>query len=121
MAIQRQKPVNSRDAATRTAVSSVYEKDGQVAILMEMPGVSKDTMDIHIEENKLVIHGEIDASLDGTFLLHERKAGPFHMVYTIDETIDREKVEASIKDGILSVVLDRKETEKPRRIQVKVG
>ena len=121
MAIQRQKPSNGRDAVARPAVSSVYEKDGQVILLMEMPGVSKENLDIHIEENQLIVHGEVENSLSGTYRLRERKNGPFHMAYTIDETIDREKVEASIKDGILSVVLDRKETEKPRRIQVKVG
>ena len=105
----------------RLAVNSVYEKDGQVIIIMEMPGVNTDNLELRIEENQLIVHGEFPDSNDGTYHLRERSRGPFHMVYTIDETIDRDKVQAEIRNGILRVVLERKEAEKPRRIEVKVG
>jgi HSP20 family protein len=111
------KPTNTR----RTAASSVYEKDDNVVIPLEMPGVKKDDLDLRIEENRLLIHGDTPGGADGTYLIRERQHGAFHMEYTIDETIDRDKVSAELKNGVLQVVLERKQSEKPKLIKVKVN
>mgnify|MGYP003573700027 FL=1 len=110
-----------RASQSRSAVSSVFEQDGQVTILLEMPGISTENLDVRIEESKLIIHGKAPASDEGTYHLRERNRSDFHMVFTVDETVDRDKVEAVLKNGMLRVLLERKESEKPRKIKIKTG
>ena len=120
MALVRNRVSDPR-VAHRAAVNSVYELDGKVNILMEMPGVETGNLDVRIEENQLIVDGEPAQPPEGTLYLNERQKGAFHMVFTIDETIDRDRIEANLKNGVLRVVLERKEAERPRRIEVKAG
>lgn len=121
MAIVNRNESSAVERNQRNAVSSVFEKDGHVTILLEMPGVKTDNLDLRIEESKLIIHGEPIRFEEGTFLMRERRTGAYHMTFTVDETIDRNKVEARFTNGILRVELERKEAEKPRSIKVKAG
>ena len=58
---------------------------------------------------------------DVNYLVHERYNADFRSTYTLDERVDRDKVEAKMENGILEVTLHLKEEVKPRRIEVKVG
>ena len=85
-----------------------------------MPGVSKDRLDIDVDGNELQITGTRESSgSEGTYLVRERPLGTFRQIYTIDDTIDRNRIEASLERGMLTLSLHRKEAEKPRRITIK--
>jgi HSP20 family protein len=101
-------------------ISTICECDGKIVIEAEMPGVSKDGLDIRIENDELRIVGErANEKPKGQFLLHERPEGSYYRSYTLDETIDRENVSAELNDGILTVTLGLSEALKPRKIEVK--
>jgi len=96
---------------------SVREDNGKVRICLEMPGVGKDDIEIKIEKNELIVKGRLDESMpQGSYLVRERARGDYEKVFTLDETIDREKVGAESKDGVLTLTLLLKEAAKPRRI-----
>jgi HSP20 family protein len=89
---------------------------------LEMPGVNQENLELHFEKNILQITGRrAAASREGTYLVRERRFGTFYQAYTLDNTIDPEKIEGSLVDGVLTVTLQRREAEKPRKITVKGG
>jgi len=96
------------------------EEEGVVTLKLEMPGVGKDQLDIDVDGNELQITGKREASgSEGTYLMRERPSGTFRQVYTLDDTIDRNKIAASLEGGVLTLNLHRRESEKPRKINIK--
>ncbi len=100
----------------------VHETDGKVIVELEMPGVTKDGLEIKIENNELHILGRREpATKEGEYLIKERREGDFYRVFTLDNTIDQDKVDASLSNGLLTITLGLKESEKPKLITVKTG
>jgi HSP20 family protein len=96
------------------------EEEGVVTLKLEMPGVGKDQLDIDVDGNELQITGKREArGSQGTYLMRERPSGTFRQVYTLDDTIDRNKIDASLEGGVLTLNLHRREAEKPRKITIK--
>ena len=123
---QENREVDTRSNAPRrclTPLSEIREEDGKVLIRLEMPGVSKDDLDIRLDNDELHIRAVRSDKVDeeGEYLLRERPCADYEKVFTIDDTIDREKVDASMNDGILHLTLHLKESVKPRKIEVKEG
>lgn len=98
------------------------EEAGAITLKLEMPGVNKSQLDIDVDGNELHVTGKRAGSgSEGTYLIRERLLGTYHQAYTLDETIDRNKIEASLERGVLTLHLYRKESEKPRKISIKSG
>ena len=91
-----------------------------MVLCLDMPGVDKDGVDIHGENNALRITGRRkEDEVKGTFLMRERRPGTLYQVCTVDATIDQSKMEASMDAGVPTVTLYRRKTERPRRIEIK--
>ena len=84
-------------------------------------GVNPQTLDITIQQNLLTVAGERRlSSEDGAdYYRKERFDGGFHRVVTLPEDVDPEKVDASYRDGVLHIAIQRRESSKPRQIAVK--
>ena len=111
------------DTTRRKAIPAccdIYEEDGKILLTLEMPGVTKEGLEIHTEGDELTISGRRDAAKqEGKYLTREIRDTDYFQKYTIDNTIDRDKIDAVLKNGILTVTLSIKESEKPRQITVK--
>ena len=107
----------------RPAVDIFEEKDN-VVIKAELPGMNKDDIDLRVENNVLTLTGqrkrEKEVTEDGYFR-SERAYGTFSRSFTLPTTVDVSKIEASYKDGVLSVNLPKAEEAKPKQIDVKVA
>jgi HSP20 family protein len=104
-------------------LTDVYETPEAVFLMMDMPGVCSDCAHVSIVDDELIVtghvtHGEDD---DDYVLYREYDVGHYHRHFGLPETIDRAKIEATISDGVLTVVMPRVEEVRPRRIPVKVG
>lgn len=98
---------------------SIEEDVGIVTLKLEMPGVAKEGLDVSVEANTLTIEGRRASSPPaGEWLLRERPIGSYRKVFTLDEIIDREKIEALLADGMLTVKLHLQEAAKPRKITI---
>jgi len=102
------------------ACSDIYEEKGNVILKMEMPGVTKENLDIKIDNDILIIHGKKNVlhAEKANFIIREIRDGDYYQEYTIDNTIDRNKIDAALEKGVLTLTLSLKESEKPRKIQV---
>ncbi len=100
-------------------VGTIYEEDDAVVLRLEMPGVGKDGIDINIEGDALTIGGHREEPQTGTYLVRERRSSDYRATYALDERVNRDKVDAKMEQGILTVKLQLKDEVKPRKIKVK--
>ena len=106
---------------TVTAPCDIFEADGKIVLRIDMPGVTKEQLSVHVEDDELRIEGRRarGESSGGTYLIREIPDCDFVQAYTLDSTIDRDSIHAALVNGQLKVTLSVKESEKPRKIEVK--
>ncbi|MCI0653752.1 MAG: Hsp20/alpha crystallin family protein [Methylococcaceae bacterium] len=92
----------------------------QIDVYLFAAGMDPNSLDISIQQNLLTIKGQrrIPAAERATYYRKERVDGAFHRVVTLPEDIDPDQVEARYQDGVLHVLIQRRESVKPRQIQV---
>jgi HSP20 family protein len=99
--------------------ASVLEDGDGYLLQVEMPGVNKEGLEISTEGSELTIFGRRSLpKIDGTLIHHESRPEDFRRTFEIDPSIDLNKVNARIEQGLLTVTLPRAEHVKPRRIPV---
>src|SRR5262245_32169991 len=99
----------------------IYETDEALIMKAELPGFAKDDISIELKENTLVIKGERkreDQVKEGNYHRMERSYGAFQRSFMLPTTVDREKVKASYKDGILELTFPKVQAAQPKRIAV---
>ena len=98
----------------------IYEDDDHVYVELEAPGYKKDEIDVTLENGVLTIRGRKEQTQEkkGEYYVRERRTGQFARSFTLPSTVDENKVKATLRDGILTVVLDKSEQMKPRKIEV---
>jgi len=93
--------------------------DGRIQVTIEMPGVRQEHLEVRIEGNELRVLGRRDDRESFTYLVRERRPGDFFQAWTLDGTIDQSRVDAVLRDGLLTLTLDLKEQVKPRTITIR--
>ena len=101
----------------------IYENDQGLILLADMPGVSKDVLDIQVDKDVLTLRGSIAQSIpDDAKPLYVEFSGPglYERAFTIGPDVDIDKIEASMHAGVVKLVLPKAEHSKPHKIQVKI-
>jgi HSP20 family molecular chaperone IbpA len=103
--------------------ADIYETAEAITVVTDMPGVDETSLDITLEKNVLTINGYVEPMRpEGYSLAHaEYNIGDFERAFTLSDRIDREGIEATVKDGVLRLVLPKITEAKSRRIPVVVG
>lgn len=91
--------------------------DDSVHVRAEIPGMNMDDIELTLTDKTLVIKGERTAPT-GRYFRQERPAGVFHRVVNLNVPVDRDNVRATMKDGVLSVVLPKAAETRPKRIEI---
>lgn len=105
-------------------LTNVTEGKDNFYVRAELPGVTAEDLNITITGDSLAIEGErkIPAEKEGAkYHRREREAGRFSRMITLPSQVDTDKIEAKCADGILTVVLPKAESAKPRQISIKTG
>jgi HSP20 family molecular chaperone IbpA len=100
--------------------ADIFENEDSLTIVMEMPGVGKDHVTIDVEDDRLSIEGKIDFSRyeDIEPIYTEYSVGHYKRAFTLSDKIDQGKINASLVDGVLTLVMLKAEAAKPRRIEI---
>jgi HSP20 family protein len=104
-----------------TPATDVIETQNYFQLDVDMPGVDDKGIDLTLENDVLTIRGRVANDNDqSTFktAYKEYETGDYHRVFTLTQEVDRNRIEATIKDGVLHLVLPKSESVKPRKIEV---
>src|ERR1700756_913224 len=103
--------------------ADIYETRDNIVVLAEMPGVAPDGIDITLERRVLTIRGRSAANNHAGYqrVYNEYVDGDYERVFTLSENIDRDRIEATLKDGVLQLVLPKAEAAKARKIEIKAS
>lgn len=106
-----------------TYAVDVREDTDHIYVDAELPGFTKDQVDITLENSMLTISAERKAEQKqdqpGNYLLNERRYSRFLRSFTLPPTVDEKSVQANLTDGVLHITLTKREETKPRKIEVK--
>ncbi len=104
---------------------NVREDDNHYFVEAEVPGLSKEDLDITLENGVLTITGEKKFAAPPEesrgFHIRERRYGRFTRQFTLPTAVNEDQVQASMKDGVLTITLDKREEVKPKKISVNLG
>ena len=98
----------------------IIETDGAIELIADMPGVDEKKVDIDLEKGVLTIKGVIEPGQykDRRLVYAEYEIGDYQRSFSISDTIDQDKIEASIKACVLRLILPKVEPAKARKIKV---
>ena len=117
----------SQDEVLRGAWSpsvDIFENKNEIVLEAELPGMTADDVNISIENNVLTLHGERKfEKKDESDNFHrvERSYGSFTRSFTLPPTVSSENAQAEFQNGVLRLILAKREEAKPRRIEIKAG
>jgi HSP20 family protein len=114
------RPEATRGGVYFTPRVDIVETDGELTLYAEVPGVRPEDVDLRYEKGELFLHGRVlPRQQKQTMLLQEYEDGDFYRAFTINESIDAERISAECKNGILIVHLPKVEAVRPRQIKVR--
>ena len=124
--VQKKRELENKEETTiptRTFLpaADIFEGQNDLTLILEMPGVEKNNVEVHVEGGVLNVEGRLDlAKYQGMQPLYtEYNIGHYSRSFRLSSKIDQNKIAAEMKDGVLTLKLPKAEEAKPRTIQVK--
>ena len=110
-------------AARQTPLVDIHEGPDGLVLEADLPGASEDGLTIELEENVLTLHARVDQPTPaGSKVIHEEfRLVDFHRSFILGDDVDRDRISAELKHGVLRLALPRAERAKARRIEIKVS
>src|SRR2546421_5730403 len=99
----------------------IFETEGEIVVKAELPGMERKDISLHLENNVLSLRGERKfekETKDENYHRIERSYGAFSRSFSIPATVDDENIRAEYKDGVLNIVLPKKEQARPKQIKI---
>ena len=100
----------------------IFETEQEVVVLADVPGVAPEGIDLALEENILTIQAQRSpVQYLGRVILEEYETGHYLRRFTLAESIDQDRIEAALVNGVLKVRLPKLGPSQPKKITVKIG
>ena len=113
----------TRDRPAFVPRADIYETDEAIYVVADMPGVDEGSLDITLEKGVLTLNGAVEpAAPEGYSLAYaEYRVGDYVRSFSLSNEIDQEGIEATLKDGVLRLTLQKITEAQTRKIAVKAG
>ncbi len=101
----------------------IYETEQEIVVKADLPGVSKDGLDIDLRDGVLTLTAQVEqqAADNERLVYQEYQVGGFARKFQVGETIDQTKISAKLDKGVLTLILPKADRHKPRKIDVTVS
>jgi HSP20 family protein len=123
--VQQKREVEKKQESTVSArtylpVTDIFETEQALTVVMEMPGVDKENVEVTVQNDVLSVTGRIDfGKYEGLQPVYtEYNVGPYARSFQLSSKIDQGKISADLNDGVMTLVLPKAEEAKPRKIKV---
>ena len=112
-----------RNVKTFVPRVDIYETREALFLIADMPGVDDKTVEVELEKNILTISGRVEDGKikDYTLVFSEYEVGDYERTFTLSDEIDREKIKATVKQGVLRLELPKAEKVKPKKIAIQAA
>jgi HSP20 family molecular chaperone IbpA len=123
--VQQKREVEKKQESTIPArqflpVTDIFETEQSLTLVVEMPGVKKDNVEVRVENDVLTVEGQMDfANYDGLQPLYtEYNVGNYVRSFQLSSKIDQDGIRAELKDGVMTLVLPKAEKARARKVMV---
>ena len=96
----------------------ISETENEVILKYDMPGVAKEDVDITAEKNTLSVVGHVSMESFGDVVYQETRFGNYRRQFTLPDDVDADSITAEMKDGVLTVKVNKSEKAKPKKIEI---
>ena len=124
--VQQKREVDKAQEPTRPMraflpTTDIFETEDALTVVLEMPGVDRDDIEVSVENEVLTVEGKIKFDkYEGLQPVYsEYNIGPYRRSFRISSRVDQNNISAEMRDGVVTLVLPKAEEAKPRRIEVK--
>ncbi len=104
-----------------TPLTDIYEEENGLYVMVDLPGVEKDGLKLKVENAILTIEGHVTSVNDKNYLMREFEPTNYFRQFELSDSVNQEKINAELKNGVLSIFLPKAEALKPREIAVKIN
>ena len=111
-------PELSRQIPAIAPFVDIFENDDEILVHADMPGVSKENVNVHVDNGTLAISGIRNMEVKGAANWEEFGDVEYQRNFSVPQSIDVSKVNAELKDGVLRLHLPKSEAAKPRQIEI---
>ena len=117
-----QNKVTKTREATIIPSTDIYEEENKIILKVDLPGVPQENLDIQIDKNILKVEGKITIKTPENWTLHtnEFPYEKYAQTFQLNEELDTEKIKATLKEGVLTLEIPKKEEKQPRKIEIKI-
>lgn len=112
-------PERSREIPAVVPLVDIYENEDETILYVDMPGVDKKDIKINIDNGRLALSGVRKSDTTGVVQWEEFGDIEYQRNFSVPQTIDMEKVNAELRDGVLELHLPKSDAAKPRQIKIK--
>lgn len=123
----KKKEAGVPESGERTRACRIYspqvdiiERKEDIIVMADMPGADEKTVDITLEKNVLTIYGKVEADIpkDHTLSVSEYGIGDYQRVFTLSDEVDSDNIKATVKNGVLKLIMPKAAPAKTRKIPV---
>ena len=107
------------ERADWTPAADIYETESGYAIAIDLPGISRDAVEIDVDDNRLIVKGT--RNVEQSKHRNERPRGKFVRTFSIPGSVDQGGIGADYKDGVLQIRLPKRQEQKAQRVVIKVS
>ncbi|MBU1095696.1 MAG: heat-shock protein Hsp20 [Ignavibacteriae bacterium HGW-Ignavibacteriae-2] len=99
---------------------NIYENENEFILKADMPGVSKENLELKLDDNNMTIVGKVDLQneLNKKYLLKEKRSGNYFRNFKLSDSVDTSKITAQLENGQVEIKLPKKDSVKPRNIEI---
>lgn len=114
---------NAQDTRALLPRVDVFEDEAGITLLADLPGVPRDKLELRIDGDRLLIEGAVATVMPPQLQsVHAEVRVPrYRRTFTLSRELDAGRIEANVKDGVLTLRIPRQEHAKPRRIEIQAG
>ena len=111
-----------REFVLRPPVDVFEDRDG-ITLWADMPGVSRDRLNLHVDGTSLLLEGDLEFPIggDAQALYADIRSNRYECSFVLSNELDTSRIEANLKDGVLTVRIPKRAEHRPRRIEVRTS
>lgn len=109
------------ETRTITPLADIFELPDALVVIADMPGVEKEDVEVRVEDDLLTLAGKVKPQSRGDVLYREFQLLNYFRRFKLGEQVDQAKIQAGLKNGVLTVQLPKAEAARPRKITVNVA